>query len=73
MGRAAVNFEKKYANNPSRGLEIASRIGNAAATRNPKATIAATPELIKFATTGEGEKVLKKGRGLYLGIEKIYY
>ena len=33
----------------------------AAASRNPKAALAATPDLIKFATTGEGIKVVHKG------------
>ena len=67
VGRATVNFGKKVANNPVRALEIASKIGSAAASRNPKA---ATPDLIKFATTGEGIKVVQKGRGLYLGTKK---
>ena len=67
VGKARVNFGKKVANNPVRTLEIASKIGNAAATRNPKAALAVTPDLIKFATTGEGIRVVQKGRGLYLG------
>ena len=70
VGRATVNFGKKVANNPVRALEIASKIGSAAASRNPKAALAATPDLIKFATTGEGIKVVQKGRGLYLGTKK---
>ena len=64
VGKATVNFGKKVANNPVRALEIASKTGSAAATRNPKAALAATPDLIKFATTGEGLKVVQKGRGL---------
>ena len=64
VGRAAVNFGKKVANNPVRALEIASKIGSAASSRNPGAALSATPDLIKFATTGEGIKVVKKGRGL---------
>ena len=63
VGKATVNFGKKVANNPVRALEIASKIGSAAASRNPKAALAATPDLIKFATTGEGTKVVQKGRG----------
>ena len=71
VGRATVNFGKKVANNPVRALEIASKIGSAAASRNPRAALSATPDLIKFATTGEGIKVVQKGRGLYLGTKKI--
>ena len=67
VGRATINFGKKVANNPVRALEIASKIGSAAASRNPRA---ATPNLIKFPTTGEGIKVVQKGRGLYLGTKK---
>ena len=70
VGRATVNFGKKVANNPIRALEIASKIGTAAASRNPRAALSATPDLIKFATTAEGIKVVKKGRGLYLGTKK---
>ena len=70
VGRATVNFGKKVANNPIRALEIASKIGSAAASRNPKAALAATTDLIKFATTGECIKVVQKGRGLYLGTKK---
>ena len=70
VGRAAVNFGKIVANNPVRALEIASKIGSAAASRNPKAALAATPDLIKFATTVEGIKVVQKRRGLYLGTKK---
>ena len=70
VGRATVNFGKKVANNPIRALEIAGKIGTAAASRNPRAALSATPDLIKFATTGEGIKVVQKGRGLYLGTKK---
>ena len=69
-GRATVNFGKKVANNPVRALEIASKIGSAAASRNLKAALAATPDLIKFATAGEGIKVVQKRSGLYLGTKK---
>ena len=67
VGRATVNFGKKVANNPVRALEIASKIGNAAASRNPRAASSATPDLINLATTGEGIRVVQKGRGSYLG------
>ena len=70
VGKSTVNFGKKVANNPVRALEIASKIGSAAASRNPRAALSDTPDLIKFATTGEGIKVVQKGRGLYLGKQK---
>ena len=70
VGGATVKFGKKVANNPVRALEIASKTGSAAASRNPRAALSATPDLIKFATTGEGMKVVQKGRGLYLGTKK---
>ena len=70
VGRVTVNFAKKVANNPVRALEIASKIGSAAASRNPRAALSATPDLIKFATTCEGIKVVQKSRGLYLGTKK---
>ena len=37
VGKATVNFGKQVANNPVRSLEIASRIGSAAATKSPRA------------------------------------
>ena len=70
VGRAPVNFGKKVANNPVRALEIASKIGSAAASRKSRAALSAAPDLIKFATTGESIKVIQKGRGLYLGTKK---
>ena len=70
VGKATVNFGKKVANNPVRALEIASKKGSAAASRNPRAVLSATTDLIKFATTGEGSKVVQKGRRLYLGTKK---
>ena len=44
VGRATVNFGKKVANNPVRALEIASKIRKAAASRNPRAPVQATPD-----------------------------
>ena len=70
VGRATLKFGKKVANNPVRALEISSKIGSAATSRNPRAALSATPDLFKFATTGEGIKVVQKGRGLYLGTKK---
>ena len=70
VGRATVNFGQKVANNIVRALQISIKIGSAAAIRNTKAALAATPDLIKFATTGEGIIVVQKGRGLFLGTKK---
>ena len=70
VGKATVNFGKKVANNPVRALEIASKIGSAAASRSSRAALSATPDLIKIVTTGEGIKIIQKGRGLYLGTKK---
>ena len=70
VGRATVGFGRKVTNNPVRALERASKIGSAAAPRNPRAALSATLDSIKFATTGEGIKVVQKGRGLYLGTKK---
>ena len=70
VGKATVNFGKKEAHNPVRALEIASKIGRAAASRNTRAALSATPDLIKFATTAEGIRVVQKSRGLYLGTKK---
>ena len=68
--KATVNFGKKIANNPLRALKIASKIGSAAASRNPRAALSAKPDLIRFSTIGESIKVVHKGRGLYLGTKK---
>ena len=51
-------------------LEIASKTRSAAASRNPRAAITATPDLIKFATTSEGLSVVQNRRMLYLGTKK---
>ena len=51
VGKATINFGKKVANNPVRALEKESKIGSAAASRNPGAALSATPDLIKFATS----------------------
>ena len=61
VGKATVNFGKKVANNPVRALEIASKIGSAAVSRNPRAALSRTPHLNKFATTGEGISTKRKG------------
>ena len=46
--KATVNFGKKVANNPVRALEMASKTRSSAASRNPRAALSATPDLIKF-------------------------
>ena len=73
VGRATVNFGKKFAINPVGALEIASKIRSAASSRNPRAALAATADLIEFATTGEGLRGVQKGRGLYLGTKKRWF
>ena len=70
FGKTAVNFGKQVAIDPVRVSEIASKIGSAAASRNPRATLSATPDLIKYAITVEGIKAVQKGRGQYLGTKK---
>ena len=68
--KVTVKFGKKVTYNPVGALEIASKIGSAAASKNSRAALSATPDLIKFATTGEGIKVVQRGRGLYLGTKE---
>ena len=70
VGKATVNFGKKVANNPVRALEIASKIRSAAASRNPRAALSATPNLIEFGNTGEVIKVVQKRRCLYFSTKK---
>ena len=70
FGKATVNFGKIVAINQVRALEIANKIGSAAANRNPRAALSAKPNLIKFATTGEGITVVQKGRVFYLGTKE---
>ena len=70
VGKTIVKLGKNVANKPARALESESKIGSAAASRNPRAALSATPDFFKFATTGEGIKVVQEGRGLYLGKNK---
>ena len=70
IGKATVDFGKQLANNPVRALEIASKIGSAAANRNQRAALSATPDLINLATTCKCKRVVQKGRGLYLDTKK---
>ena len=65
VGKATVKFGKKVANNPVRALEIAIKIGSAAASKKPRAALSVKPDLIKFATTGEGIRVLTKEDGYF--------
>ena len=46
VGKATINFGKKITNNPVRTLEIASKLGSAAASRNQRAALSATLDLI---------------------------
>ena len=69
-GKATYNFGRKVANNPVKALEIANKIGSAAPTKNHRAALAATRDLIRFAPTGEGIGIVQKERGLYLGTKK---
>ena len=64
VSKATLNFGKKVANSPLRAFEMANKIGSASASRNPRSALSATPNLIKYETTGEGIKVVQKGRGL---------
>ena len=61
VGIATVKFGKKVANDPVKALEIENKIGSAAASRNSSTALSATPDLIKFATTGEGIRLVQKG------------
>ena len=61
LGSAAKNVGKKILNNPGRALEIASNIGTAAASKNPRLIAATAPEVIKFVHQGKG---LYKAEGL---------
>ena len=60
VDRSTVNFGKKVANNPIRDLEIANKIGSSAATRIPRAPLAATLDLNKFAKAAECINVIQK-------------
>ena len=71
IDKDTVNFGKKVANNPVKASEIANKIGTAAASRNPRAALSGIPDLIKFAATGEGIRVVEKSRVLYLGIKRM--
>ena len=60
VGKARLNFGKKIANNPVRALEITSKTGCAAASRNQRAALSAATDLINFTTIGEGMRVTQK-------------
>ena len=65
LGSAAKNVGKKILNNPGRALEIATNVGTAAASKNPKLTAATAPDVIKFVHQGKG---LYKAEGLREGL-----
>ena len=48
VGKATISFGNKVANKPVRALVIESKIGVAAASRNPRATLSNTPDLFNF-------------------------
>ena len=51
VDETTVNFGKEIANKPVRRLEIASKIGSAAATKNHGAALTVSFDSINFATT----------------------
>ena len=53
-GSAAKNVGKKILNNPGRALEMAAKIGPAAASKNPKLIAASAPDVIEFVHQGKG-------------------
>ena len=59
LRKAAKNFGKKVLNNPGRALEIAAKIGTAAASKNPKFIAAIAPDIIKIDPQGK-DLYLKK-------------
>ena len=54
-----VIFGKQAAKNPVRFLEITSEKESKAETKNSMASLTATKELIEFAATSEGNKVIQ--------------
>ena len=58
IGKAAKSVGKKVLNNPGRAIELATNIGTAAASKNPRMIAATAPDIIKF---------VHQGKGLYLG------
>ena len=62
VGKADKNVGKKWLNYSWRALELAAKIGTAAASKNPWMIAATAPDIIKF---------VHQGKGLYLG--KIHY
>ena len=58
VGKVAKNVGKKILNNPTRALEIATKLGTAAATKTPRLVASTAPDVIKF---------VHQGKGIYLG------
>ena len=54
LGKAAKHVGKKILNHPAHALEIAAKIGTAAASKNPKLIAATAPEVINFVHQGKG-------------------
>ena len=57
LGKTSVKVGKKLVknvlSNPSRALDITTKIATAAANRNPKNVMKSLPELITFYNTGK--------------------
>ena len=53
-GKAAKKIATNALKNPSRFLEIGANVATAAVCKNPKAALAALPEVINFYHTGKG-------------------
>ena len=48
LGKAAKIVGKNILNKPGRALELAANIGTAAASKDPKLTVATAPDTMKF-------------------------
>ena len=71
VGKVAVDFGRKFADDSVKALDLDSIISKSLATRTPSEVLSINPDLVKFATTGEGLNVVQKVRGLYLSTTKI--
>ena len=53
-GKAVKKLATNALKNPARFLEIGANVASATASRNPKASLSALPEVINFYHTGKG-------------------